>query len=264
MLLVLGIILGLALIILALVGGIVLFFNRNSADKIITKHQGENDMFTKKYPEADVHRYSSTFFRVGLIFALGLVIFAFTYSEGGNEDEVTVNIEGFEEIEVEPPQTIREPPPPPPPPPPEIVVVEDEEIVEEEPDFEIPEIEEETVIDIPEPEPEEEIVEEEIFRVVEDMPVFPGGDAGLMKYLASIPYPPIARENDIEGTVYINFVVGKDGKVSDVGIARSSGDKLLDEAAVNHIKKMPAWSPGKQRGKPVKVQYTVPIKFKLS
>lgn len=265
MLLVLGGVGALALIVTLLVLGIKLIFSRKSTNDIMSKHQGQKtSMFVKKYPEADVNQYTATFVGVGLIFALGLVITAFQWPSYDKVDMTDLNMDAIEEFEVEPPQTLREPPPPPPPPPPEIVVVEDEEIIEEEPEFELEELEEETVIDIPEPEPEEEIREDEIFKIVEDMPEFPGGEAGLLKYLSSIPYPPIARENDIEGTVYIQFVVDKTGKVINVGVARSSKDKILDEAAVNHCKKMPNWAPGKQRGKPVKVQYVVPIRFKLS
>jgi periplasmic protein TonB len=110
---------------------------------------------------------------------------------------------------------------------------------------------------------EEVVKEDEIFQIVEEMPEFPGGQDGLVKYLGSITYPPIARENDIEGTVYVKFVIDKNGQVTNAEVARGA-DKILNEAALAHVKKMPAWKPGKQRGKPVRVQYVVPIKFKLS
>lgn len=103
---------------------------------------------------------------------------------------------------------------------------------------------------------------EKIFQIVEQQPEFPGGEKELMKYLGSIKYPEIARENDIEGSVYIRFVVEKNGEVSNVEVAKGA-DKILNEAAMAHVKKMPAWKPGKQNGKEVRVQYIVPIKFTL-
>lgn len=103
---------------------------------------------------------------------------------------------------------------------------------------------------------------DQVFTVVEQMPEFPGGEVALLKYLGSIQYPAIAKENDIEGSVYIRFVIEKDGHVSTVEVAKGS-DKILNEAAVEHVKKMPPWKAGKQNGKEVKVQYIVPIKFIL-
>jgi TonB family protein len=110
---------------------------------------------------------------------------------------------------------------------------------------------------------EEEVVEDVVYKVVEVMPEFPGGQDSLMRFIGSIKYPKVARENDWEGTVYIQFVIGIEGAVQDVVVARSSGYSILDTASVNHIMKMPNWKPGIQRGKPVRVQYVVPIKFKL-
>jgi TonB family protein len=109
----------------------------------------------------------------------------------------------------------------------------------------------------------EEASDDQVYMEVEEMPEFPGGQEGLLKYLASITYPPIARENDIEGTVYIRFIIDKGGQVTDVEVARGA-DKILNEAALGHVKKMPAWKPGKQREKHVKVQYVLPIMFSLS
>ena len=104
---------------------------------------------------------------------------------------------------------------------------------------------------------------EQIFQVVEQMPDFPGGQAALMKYLGSnTVYPPIAKENDIEGTVYVQFVVDKTGAVTNVKVARPV-DKYLDKEALRVVSSMPKWKPGKQNGKEVSVYYTVPIRFKL-
>ena len=110
---------------------------------------------------------------------------------------------------------------------------------------------------------EEEINEDEVFQIVEDMPGFPGGEGALMTYLAGTPYPPIARENGIEGIVYVQFVIDRTGTVTKAEVIRGQ-DPMLDKAALKRVKAMPAWSPGKQRGKPVKVIFRVRIAFKLN
>jgi len=102
-----------------------------------------------------------------------------------------------------------------------------------------------------------------VFTVVEQMPVYPGGDEARMQYVASnIKYPEEARKQGVQGTVYITFVIEKDGSVSDVSVLRGIGGGC-DEEAVRVISSMPAWTPGKQRGKPVRVQFNMPIKFNL-
>ncbi len=267
MLVVFGVVFGLAAIIALIVLGIKLFFDRNSTQSIMNTHAASADgssIFVKKYKEADVFRHSDTFVLIGLVFALGLVLASFQISNKPEVEEIKVEFEGIDDIEVEVPPTFREPTPPPPPPPPVIEVVEDEEIIEEQPKFEVEEIEVDEVIAPPAPVIEEVVVEDEIFKVVEDMPEFPGGQSALMQFLAKTTYPPFARENDLEGTVYVQFVIDKSGKVTEAVIARSSGHKILDDAALAHVKTMPSWKPGKQRGKAVRVQYVVPIKFKLS
>lgn len=103
-----------------------------------------------------------------------------------------------------------------------------------------------------------------VMKMPEVLPEFPGGPAALIQYLNKVTFPPFARENDIESTVYIEFIVEKDGTVGDVKVARSSGHKIQDDAAIEHVKAMPQWKPGYQDGLPVRVPYVVPIKFKLS
>lgn len=104
---------------------------------------------------------------------------------------------------------------------------------------------------------------EEIFKSVEQMPQFPGGEAALMKYISShIQYPTMAQENNVQGKVIVQFVVGKDGKVGDVKVARSV-DKDLDREAVRVCKSLPKFTPGRQNGQPVSVWYTLPVTFKL-
>lgn len=96
------------------------------------------------------------------------------------------------------------------------------------------------------------------------LPEFPDGQGALMQYLARVTYPPFARENDSEGTVYVQFIIEKDGTISDVKVARTSGHKVQDDAALEHVKAMPQWKPGYKYDQPVRVQYVVPVKFKLS
>ena len=110
---------------------------------------------------------------------------------------------------------------------------------------------------------EEEPVEEEIFMVVEQMPEFPGGMAELMKFLSkNIKYPTIAQENGIQGRVIVQFVVNQDGSIVDPIVMRSV-DPYLDKEALRVISTMPKWKPGMQRGKAVRVKYTVPVTFRL-
>ncbi|MFV0470851.1 MAG: energy transducer TonB [Paludibacteraceae bacterium] len=105
--------------------------------------------------------------------------------------------------------------------------------------------------------------EEKIFEVVEVPPSFPGGEAELMKYLHdNIRYPIVAQENNIQGKVTVQFVVGRDGSIQDVKVVRSV-DASLDKEAVRVIRSMPKWIPGKQGGTAVKVKYYVPVSFKL-
>ena len=110
--------------------------------------------------------------------------------------------------------------------------------------------------------PKEE--ENKVFDVVEQMPSFPGGQAALMNYLNSnIKYPVIAEENGIQGRVVVQFVVGKDGSISNVHVVKSV-DPSLDKEAVRVVKNMPRWIPGKQNGQSVTVRYTLPVTFRLS
>jgi len=112
---------------------------------------------------------------------------------------------------------------------------------------------------------EEEEEEEAIYIVVENMPEFPGGHQAMMKFLAeNIQYPVIAMENGIQGRVICQFVVEKDGSISNIKVVRSSGDASLDYEAVRVIGTMPKWKPGTiQRGKPVRVTFTLPVSFRL-
>ena len=110
---------------------------------------------------------------------------------------------------------------------------------------------------------EKKPVVEEVFRAVEQMPMFPGGDAALMKYLSShIQYPTMAMENNIQGRVIVQFVVTKTGKIGEVKVVRSV-DRDLDAEAVRVCKSLPDFIPGKMNGQAVNVWYTLPVTFKL-
>ena len=127
-------------------------------------------------------------------------------------------------------------------------------------DFERYEIESE--IEIEDTESDED--DEEVFMVVENMPEFPGGTLGLMKYIQkTIKYPPIAEEYNITGKVYISFIVDKTGSVTNVKVVRGV-DKNLDAEAIRVVKSFPKYTPGTQRGNPVRVMFTIPINFTLN
>ncbi len=103
-----------------------------------------------------------------------------------------------------------------------------------------------------------------VFDTVEIMPEFPGGMQALMQYLAkSIKYPVQAQEAGTQGRVIVQFIVNKDGGVTDVAVARSV-DASLDDEAIRIVKAMPTWTPGLQKGEPVNVKFTLPVMFKLT
>ena len=118
--------------------------------------------------------------------------------------------------------------------------------------------------DIAAPEPPKHVVEEtKIFTVVEQMPMYPGGDAALMGYLRdNIKYPTVAAENGVQGRVVVGFGVERDGSITDVNILRGV-DPSLDREAMRVVKSMPRWNPGKQNGSAVRVKYQVPVSFRL-
>ncbi len=225
-------------------------------------------MDIKKSSSASLENKKSIFILMGLVAALSLIYIAleWTKHEVTIYENVYMGIEEEEEIDII--TTAEEPPPPPPPEVPEVVevlnVVEDDvetaEIIidtEDDKDREI-------VIQAPiQPAETEEEETDVIFMVVETMPSFPGGEQALFKYLSdNIRYPVIAQETGIQGRVICQFVVNRDGSIVDIEVVRSV-DKSLDNEAVRVIKNMPTWSPGKQRGKSVRVKYTLPVNFRL-
>ena len=203
------------------------------------------------------------------------------------------------DIEVEKPRTAAPPPPPPPPPPPSIEAVNEMELLDEEDDIEFVDqsVDENTYIDAPvfrdndnddvapppppppPPPPEPEV--EEIFKVVEDMPRFPGCEdmtaskeelrmctnRKMLEFIyENIRYPALARDNNIEGTVVVRFVVNKEGHIEDAEVVRDIGGGCGAEALriVEMMNEMDErWTPGMQRGRPVKVLFNLPVKFRL-
>jgi protein TonB len=222
---------------------------------------------TKKSAKADLESKKTMFIEIGMVVALAAVLFAFEWK---SYEKIELSLASRvvddtpeEMIEI----TQHEKPPPPPAPPQQttiIEIVEDDMEIEDDIEIDV-EADQETEMEeyIPVEEEEEE-EEAQIFTVVESMPDFPGGDAARIKYLnENIKYPQMARESGIQGRVFVTFVVEKDGSVTDVRVLRGIGGGC-DEEAIRVIKNMPKWNAGKQRGKPVRVQFNMPILFKLN
>ncbi|MCW5900149.1 MAG: energy transducer TonB [Flavobacteriales bacterium] len=219
-------------------------------------------MRARKTAEADLERRKTSFTLIGLMVALALTLVAFNWAAFEKElgDLGRLELDLLEE-EIIPPSATPPPPPPPPPAPTTVLeIVDDKEDIEETV-VEDMEIKEDTKVEIIQR--AEEVEEEQIFTIVEEMPSFPGGEAELFKYLGkNIKYPQMATDAGISGVVYVTFVVDRDGKIRDVKVLRGIGGGC-DEEAVRVVKAMPPWKPGKQRGKPVTVQYNLPIRFTL-
>ena len=225
-------------------------------------------MQLKKSPNASLEDKKLTFVLIGLVLVLSICYVAFEWTEKEVTKYEVSDTDFFFEEEIDIQQTSQETPPPPPPP--AVQEVEVLNVVEDDVETETIEIntedekDVEVVIAPPVEAPVEEEEEEVIFMVVETMPEFPGGQQALFKYLGeNVKYPVIAQENGIQGRVICQFVVNKDGSIVDVVVVRSSGEPSLDKEALRVINSMPKWKPGKQRGKPVRVKYTVPVNFRL-
>ena len=229
-------------------------------------------MEVKKSPKADLEGKKTIFLEIGFVIALGILLSAFNWKTNTKVEEgfVITQEEQVEEEIIPITQQMMKPPPPPPPAPKLtdlIEIVEDELSIDEELEIDDAEADVENKsnynfdYDGDSWGEEESDGEADIFQVVEDMPQFPGGS--VQKWSAkNVKYPMIAQENNIQGKVFVQFVIEKDGSVSDVKVARSV-DPSLDKEAIRVVKAMPKWKPGKQRGKPVRVSYTVPINFQL-
>jgi periplasmic protein TonB len=190
------------------------------------------------------------------------------------ERQVEIKMENLDQ-----PTEIVAPPPPPPPPPEDVVqqakyvppVVVDsikpEDVVQlmtaDDAQIEVQNEEVEEYVEVVKEEVQEEEAEEIPFVVVEEMPMFPGGDIELLRYIADhTDYPEIAKENNIQGRVIIRFCVTAKGGVSQVSILKGV-DPELDKEAIRVVNSLPPFKPGKQGGKPVPVWYMVPITYTL-
>ena len=228
-------------------------------------------MEIKKSERADLERGKGTSLLIGFVIALGVMFVALEWTQREVEDnselytarDVSLN---EEMIPITLPEKKTVPPPPAAVTKAEIIeIVEDDADIEEdimastEDNVEWVDIDEYDVVTV-EPEPEEE----EIFMVVEDQPEFPGGTAALLEYLRkNIKYPAICRENNIQGRVLVTFIVNKDGAIVEPEVVKSVNPSL-DKEALRVSSQMPNWKPGSQRGKPVRVKYTVPVNFRLN
>lgn len=224
-------------------------------------------MEAKKTPKADLENKKVIFFEIGFILALVVIFAAFEYK---SYDKITIDINArvaeniTEEIIPITEQKVKPPPVAPPKTITQIKIVEDDVEVTDDIDIDV-DADANTEMDVwvPPVQEEEAISETEIFTVVESMPEFPGGMGELMTYLSkNIKYPALAKESGIQGRVFINFVVEIDGRITDVKVLRGIGGGC-DEEAVRVVQSMPKWKPGKQRGKPVRVSYNLPVKFTL-
>ena len=225
-------------------------------------------MEEKKSPKANLENKKVMFTQIGLIISLLIAWMAFehkSYDKREIDPSLLRQTEVVEEEMVE--ITKQEEPKPQPVEVPkqttQLEIVEDDVEVE---DIEInAEVDQAEVIEeyVPVEVEEEEVVEQEIFQIVEEMPAYPGGDQKLMEFIAKgIKYPQIARETGIQGRVFVGFVIEPDGSVSNVKVLRGIGGGC-DEEAMRVVKSMPKWKPGKQRGKAVRVSYMLPVNFKL-
>ncbi len=233
-------------------------------------------MELKKNPKADLTRNSAFYFVIGLFAVLLFIFVALEWKsyEGGNEYDISMNVDDQLDEEVPMTEQIKTPPPPPPPAAPEVIeIVEDEEEIEETVIESTESNEEEEVMEVDDVEVEE--LDEDVdvpFAVIENVPVFPGCEKEsnkracfnkmMQKHISkNFRYPEIAQEMGVQGRVNIMFVIQKDGSIGNV---RMRGpDKNLEKEAARIIAKLPKMTPGKQRGRAVRVPFSIPITFKL-
>lgn len=226
-------------------------------------------MEAKKSKKAAIENQRGSWLLMGAVVALAFMFVSFEWTQHDVRLAANslVNDPIFEEVlvPITYPEEKLEPPPPP-----EIKVTEEFTIVsdDEEVTSAVATVSEDLgqinkVVWVP-PVVETEKVEEDVIHVTaEIMPEFPGGMAALMKYLgANIKYPTISQEMGSAGRVIVQFVVDKDGSISNPEVVRGV-DAYLDKEAIRVISSMPKWRPGVQNGKKVRVKYTVPVVFRL-
>ena len=230
-------------------------------------------MISRKTPQADIENKRSTLRALGFIASLSLVLIALSWTSYDVITRQALNYEADLLDDEEIPVNVVTPPPPPPPPQQTTVIeiVDDEEEIEIELEIEDIELNEDTEIEIIE---EDDNVDDDTpFMIVENMPALGQcktmrGDERhqctqmeIIKYVSkNTKYPPIAKDAGIQGTVFVYFVVGRDGNVKNVKVLREV-DSRLDKEAKRVVESLPRFEPGQQRGKSVSVQYTIPVKF---
>ena len=230
-------------------------------------------MISRKTTQADIENKRSTLRALGFIASLSLVLIALSWTSYDVITRQALNYEADLLEDEEIPINIVTPPPPPPPPQQTTVIeiVDDEVEIEIELEIEDIELDEDTEIEIIED--DDDVGDDDIFMIVENMPALAQcktmrGDERhqctqmeIIRYVSkNTKYPPIAKDAGIQGTVFVYFVVGKDGKVKDVKVLREV-DSRLDKEAKRVVESLPRFDPGSQRGKNVSVQYTIPVKF---
>jgi len=239
-------------------------------------------MKPKKYPKADLNRKSGLFFVIGLVIVLffvwrALELKIYPKEKAANEQ---ILVSDYLEEKVPVTEALNVPPPPPPPAAPEVIEIVEDVAEIEETVIQSTEINQETVVeDTPLQVEDIAVVEEEEdvevpFAVIENAPVFPGCEEASNEarkacfqkkiqehIMKQFTYPDVAVELGIEGKVYVQFIIDKTGFINNI---RTRGpDKLLEKEANRIIAALPQMTPGKQRGRPVKVPYTIPITFRL-
>ena len=230
-----------------------------------------NVMELKKSKKVDLESRKGMFIQIGLVVTLSIVLVAFEWTQGEGKGDDTEMVQEIQ-FEDEMMQITRrdEPKPEPKPEQPKVAevldIVDDDVEIEDDFDFDM-EADDNSEYDFTSMmgDDDEDIDEEEVFYIVEDMPTFNGGDPAteFRKYIGqNLRYPEIAAENGISGRVIVQFAVSKVGKVVDAKVVRSV-DPALDKEAIRVVMSSPKWTPGKQRGKAVKVLFTFPINFVL-
>lgn len=223
-------------------------------------------MEVKKIPEVDITKRSSMFLMIGLIVSLGITLAAFEWKKYGSGELMNLGAanDDFEEL-MEIPPTVQPPPTTPPLQLPQIIAVPDDEEIDEQIEIDIDvDLTEDTILEdvVFDPEPSEEMAED-IVVFAEQEATFPGGWGKWTRFLnKNLKYPKRAKRMGISGTVFLSFVVDKNGVISDIEVLREVGGGL-DEEAIRVLKSSPKWNPGLQRGRPVKSRMSIRIAFTL-
>lgn len=229
-------------------------------------------MEAKKSDKANLEKTKTMFTLLGLVISISIVILAFEWKSYDEKEEAMQLTQVVQEVEEMVIQTRQEETPPPPEEPQqaettEFEIVDDDQELKNEFSIETFENMGNAEVFIPKVEVVEEVVEEEeqtIFIVVEESASFPGGIQEMTNFIKNnLKYPQQARETGTQGKVFVTFVVERDGSLTDVKVLRDIGSGCGEEA-VRVVKSMPKWKPAKQRGKPVRMQFNLPVAFTLA